>query len=93
LTVREDAQDIFEILGHRERGGYQHTKLLLNGEARPQAIIDELTNLIKKYVADSTLCVYISSHGGRIESGPSADEDLSHINRVKQLMYSLCCLQ
>jgi hypothetical protein len=74
-------------------GGYPSTQLFLIGKAIWQEILDEHTYVVKNCHADSTLFIYVSSHGGRIESGPSADEDLSHINRIKQLMYSLCYLQ
>jgi hypothetical protein len=58
-TVRKDAQDVFELLGDPEFGGYQHTKLLLDGDATRQAILDELDRLSNTCDRESTLLSYL----------------------------------
>jgi hypothetical protein len=73
-TVRKDAQDVFELLGDPAFGGYQHTKLLLDGDATRQAILDGLDRLSRSCDNESTVFIYVSSHGVRITSGPYAGE-------------------
>lgn len=75
-TVRKDALDIHDLLANPEMGSYDHMKILLDGDATRQAILDELAGLAKRCDADSTLFLYVSSHGGRIESGLYAGEYL-----------------
>ena len=81
-TVTKDATDIHDRLIDPEHCGYSKdsVELLLDGEATVTAIRDGLANLARRSDDTSTALFYISSHGGRIESGPFAGEYLLPVN-------------
>lgn len=77
-TVLKDAQDIRDLLVDAQLCGYppDNVQLLRDGDATQAAIRQALADLARRSDADSTVFFYISSHGGRIESGPCAGEYL-----------------
>jgi len=83
-TVLKDAQDIHDLLIDPAHCGYppDHVQLLLDGQATQAAIRQALADLAARSDADSVVFLYISSHGGRIESGPYADQYLLPVDTV-----------
>jgi hypothetical protein len=77
-TVLNDAQEIYNLLIDPGLCGYQpgNVTLLRDQDATQAAIRQALSNLSTRANADSTVFFYISSHGGRVESGPAAGEYL-----------------
>ncbi len=77
-TVLNDAQEIYNLLIDPSMCGYQpgNVTLLRDQEATKAAIHQALGDLSTRANADSTVFFYISSHGGRVESGPAAGEYL-----------------
>lgn len=75
-TVTNDAQDVHDLLVDPARGGYLpgQVRLLLDGQATRAALEQALADLATGTDADSTVLVYLSSHGGRVDSGPGAGE-------------------
>lgn len=83
-TVTKDAQDVYELLTDARHCGYSpdNVKLLMNDQATKQAIQQALIDLTVRCDQDSTVFIYISSHGGRIESGPYAGEFLLPVDTL-----------
>jgi hypothetical protein len=83
-TVLKDAQDIFDLLVDPGHCGYQpdNVQLLLDDRATQSALRQALANLPGRSDQDSTVFFYISSHGGRIESGPQAGEYLLPVDTI-----------
>jgi hypothetical protein len=83
-TVLKDAGDIGALLVDPSYCGYpaDHVKLLLDGEATRDNIRAALKALAQGSDQDSTVFFYISSHGGRIESGAHAGEYLLPVDAV-----------
>jgi hypothetical protein len=77
-TVLKDARDIRDLLIDPEHCGYpkDNAQLLLDGEATQGTIRQALAHLAARTDENSTVFIYISSHGGRIESGLNAGEYL-----------------
>jgi hypothetical protein len=77
-TVLNDAQEIYNLLIDPSMCGYQpgNVTLLRDQDATQAAIRQALADLSTRANADSTVFFYISSHGGRVESGPAAGEYL-----------------
>jgi Caspase domain/TIR domain len=77
-TVLNDAQEIYNLLIDPSMCGYQpgNVTLLRDQEATQAAIRQALADLSTRANADSTVFFYISSHGGRVETGPAAGEYL-----------------
>ena len=77
-TVLQDARDVHDLLVDPQHCGYLpgNVQLLLDGAATQAAIRRALANLAARSDLDSTVFCYVSSHGGRIESGPCAGEYL-----------------
>lgn len=77
-TVLKDAQDIYDLLVEPSHCGYaaDNVTLLLDAQATRIAITQALAALAQQSDEDSTVFIYISSHGGRIESGQYAGEYL-----------------
>jgi uncharacterized caspase-like protein len=90
-TVVKDARDIHDLLVDPGHCGYSEDNvgLLLNGQATQQAMRQALADLAARGDADSTVTIYISSHGGRIESGPHAGEYLLPVDAVTQTSATL----
>ncbi len=77
-AVRKDAKNIRDLLIDPAYCGYQpdNVKLLLDGQATQAAIRQAFTDLIRCCDHDSTVFIYLSSHGGRIVFDPYAGEYL-----------------
>lgn len=76
-TVLKDAQDVYDLLIDPRYCGYarDNVQLLLDEQATREGILGALADL-KKSSADSTVCIYISSHGGQVASGAEKGEYL-----------------
>lgn len=83
-AVLADAQDIYSVLIDPLHCGYprDNVQLLLDDEATRAAIRQALTDTAAASTPGSTFFFYISSHGGRIESGPCAGEYLLPVDTV-----------
>ena len=83
-TVLADARDIYDLLVSPEHCGYaqENVQLLLDTEATQAAIRQALADLAARCDPDATVFFYISSHGGRVESGPGAGEYLLPVDTV-----------
>ncbi len=81
-SVLNDARDIHGLLIDAAHCGYQpaNVQLILDGQATQSAIRQALADLRQHTNSDSTVFIYISSHGGRIESGPHTGEYLLPVN-------------
>ena len=67
-----------ELLTNPRYGGYQaaHAELLLDDAATRRTFVNALHRLAERTDDRSSVLVYLSSHGGRIDSGPHAGEYL-----------------
>ncbi|CAD5950154.1 WD-40 repeat protein [Planktothrix agardhii] len=83
-TVLNDAKDIYSLLTEPSFCGYliENVELLLDEKATKSALTQALTDLSTKTNADSTVLIYYSGHGGRIEFGPTAGEYLLPVDTV-----------
>ena len=83
-TVVHDAQDTYNLLIDPQHCGYPpaNVRLLLDGEATQAAIRHALAELARRSHPDATVFVYLSSHGGRLESGPYAGEYLLPVDTL-----------
>jgi len=90
-TVLKDAQDVQVVLTAPDVCGYpsDNGRLLLDGQATQAGIRAALGALAAHCDADATVFLYISSHGGRIESGPYAGEYLLPVDAVCESAESL----
>jgi hypothetical protein len=77
-TVLKDAHDIHDLLVDPRYCGYPSgsVQLLLDAEATRVTLLQSLDRLARDSDPDSTVFLYVSSHGGRVESGPYAGEYL-----------------
>jgi hypothetical protein len=77
-TVLKDARDIRDLLVDPDHCGYapDNVELLLDDQATQSALRQALADLADRSDEDGTVFIYISSHGGRVESGPHAGEYL-----------------
>src|SRR5215213_1895179 len=84
LTVVKDAQDIYDILVDPQYCAYpsSNVRLLLDSQATQTALREELTLLAQRSDENSIVFFYISSHGGRIESGIHAGEYLLPVDTI-----------
>jgi hypothetical protein len=83
-AVLNDARDIGGLLVDPSRCAYprDNVKLLLDGEATRDNIRAELKTLAERTDVDSTVFLYLSSHGARIDSGPNAGEYLLPVDTL-----------
>ncbi len=83
-TVCKDAQDIHALLIDPARGGYhpQNALLLLDSQATLAGLRGALADLAARCDSDSSVFIYISSHGGHIPAGPDAGEYLLPVDVV-----------
>ncbi len=83
-TVLKDAQDIHSLLIDPQHCGYppDNVQLLLDDQATQAAVRQALADLAARSDPDSTVFFYLSSHGGRIETGPYAGEYLLPVDTV-----------
>jgi hypothetical protein len=77
-TVLKDAQDIYNLLVSPNYGGYvpDNVQLLLDSQATQANLREALSSIAQKSNADSSVVIYISSHGGQVDFGPHAGEYL-----------------
>lgn len=77
-TVLKDAQDIYQLLISPQHCGYQpdQVQLLLDSEATQQNLLQALAKLAQESNLNSTVFIYISSHGGQLKSGSYSGEYL-----------------
>ena len=77
-TILKDAQDIRDLLVDPDHCGYplDNVQLLLDGQTTRSALRHALAGLADRSNEDSTVFIYISSHGGRVESAPHTGEYL-----------------
>jgi hypothetical protein len=85
-SILQDAKDIRKILIDPFCCGYSsgNVQLLLDSQATKTAICQELTYLAERTDADSTVLLYVSGHGGRIESGRFAGQYLLPVDVQRQ---------
>jgi hypothetical protein len=83
-TVAKDARDVHELLTNPRYGGYQadHAELLLDDAATRRTFVNALHRLAERTDDRSSVLVYLSSHGGRIDSGPRAGEYLLMVDTL-----------
>jgi len=83
-TVLNDARGIGDVLVAPQHCGYppDNVQLLLDDEATAARIRAALKTLAESTNAESTAFLYLSSHGGRIETGPYAGEYLLPVDAV-----------
>ncbi|MFQ5610535.1 MAG: caspase family protein [Anaerolineae bacterium] len=83
-TVLKDAQDICDLLIDPDHCGYpaDNVELLPDDQATGPALRRALARLAERSNPDSTVFIYLSAHGGRVESGPHADEYLLPVDAV-----------
>lgn len=77
-TVLKDARDIYALLIHPQYCGYapDQVQLLLDDQATRATLSQAFVSLAQRSNPDSLVFIYISSHGGRINVGPSQGEYL-----------------
>lgn len=77
-TVLKDAQDIYNLLVSPHHCGYlpDNVQLLLDSQATQTNLKQALATVAQRSNAESTVLLYISSHGGQVEFGPHAGEYL-----------------
>jgi hypothetical protein len=78
LVVVNDAKAIHHALIDPAVGAYDASKvcLLLNEQASHKALRIALTNLAQAAHSRTTVFIYFSGHGGRLETGPAAGDYL-----------------
>jgi hypothetical protein len=82
--VLNDAQQIYNILVDPNLCGYQpaNVTLLRDQDATKAAIVQAFADLTARCDQNSTVFFYLSSHGGRVESGPQAGEYILPVDTV-----------
>lgn len=77
-TVLTDAHDVAGLLARPDVCGYpaDNVRLLLDADATLADIRQALATLAERTDAESTVFIYFTGHGGRIENGPNAGEYL-----------------
>jgi hypothetical protein len=83
-TVVKDAADVRQLLTDPSHCAYPsgNVPLLVDGRATQAALRQALAGLAQRCNPDSTVFLYLSCHGGRIESGPCAGEYLLPVDSV-----------
>jgi hypothetical protein len=84
LPQVKDAQHIADLLRDPNSCGFpeDNVKLLLDGQATQTALRQGFGDLAGRSNADSTVLIFFSGHGGRIESGPQAGQYLLPVDTV-----------
>src|SRR6185437_2346033 len=82
--VLRDAQGIYDLLIDPQYCGYSphNVQLLLDDQATRDHLRQALAHLAQCSNQDSTVFLYISSHGGRIEAGSHSGEYLLPVDVV-----------
>jgi hypothetical protein len=83
-AVLQDARDVHALLVDPQRCGYKpgNAQLLLDRQATQAALRKELASLAERCDSDSTVFLYVSSHGGRISAGKHAGEYLLPVDTL-----------
>jgi Caspase domain/TIR domain len=83
-TVLKDATDIHQLLVDPNLCAYPvaNVQLLLDEKATLEGLRQGLAHLARRCDQDSTIFIYLSSHGGRMESGPHAGEYILSVDSV-----------
>jgi hypothetical protein len=78
LPPVDDAVEIAAVLTDPAQGGYPagNVRLLRDAAATRSSLVAAFDELAQSANADSTVFVYFSGHGGRVESGPHAGQYL-----------------
>lgn len=81
-SVLKDSQDVFKTLIDPQSCAYPpgNVTILQDGEATGAALRDALAALAQKTNGDSTVTIYLSSHGGRIKAGPQQGEYIAPVD-------------
>ena len=89
-SVLKDAKDILGVLVDQQLCAYgvEDVALLLDGAATQAAIRKAFVDVAERTDADSTVFIYVSSHGGRVESGPNVGEYLLPVDAELDLSVS-----
>jgi hypothetical protein len=84
LPAVDDATAIAGLLTDPGRGGYPpgNVRVLVDGDATRAGLVGALDALGRETDTDSTVFVYFSGHGGRVEQGPWAGEYLLPVDAV-----------
>lgn len=80
----DDGRDVAALLTDPAQCGYLpgNVRKLIDGEATGDAIRRELSHLADSCNKDSTVLVYFSGHGGKVQTGPQAGEYLLPVDTV-----------
>lgn len=91
LPPVRDAQGIGGLLVDPSRCGYapENVRLLLDGQATQAAVREALAQIAARSDEESTAFVYWSGHGGRVDSGPYADQYLLPVDTLYESDESL----
>src|SRR5262249_2371248 len=84
LPQVKDARDVAALLVDPAYCGYRpdNVQTLLDGQATREAVRQGLANLAARSDKESTVLMYFSGHGGRLEAGPNAGEYLLPVETV-----------
>jgi Caspase domain/TIR domain len=84
LPAVDDAAELAALLTDPEQGGYPagNVRLLLDAAATRSSLLAALDDVAKASDDDSTVFVYFSGHGGRVEAGPHAGQYLLPVDAV-----------
>jgi hypothetical protein len=80
----KDAEGIAAVLTDAERCGYprENVRVLLESKATLAAVREGLGELVRCAGPDSSVFLYFSGHGGRIESGPHTGQYLLPVDAI-----------
>ena len=94
-SVLSDAQGMQRVLADLACCAFPsaNVRLILDRDATRETLSHALVDLSQCVDADSTVFLYISSHGGRIESGPFAGEYLLPVDAELDVTVSPPCLK
>ncbi len=83
-VVTNDARAVADLLTDGRYCGYlpEHVRLLRDEEATREALRRALADLAASTNAESSVFIYFTGHGGRVESGPQAGEFLLPVDAI-----------
>src|SRR5215213_9333274 len=83
-VVTNDARAVADLLTDGRYCGYlpEHVRLLRDEEATREALRRALADLGASTNAESSVVIYFTGHGGRVESGPQAGEFLLPVDAI-----------
>ena len=82
--VLKDAQDIYDLLIDPQHCGYlsENVELLLDDHATQAALRQAMSDLASRSDKNASIFLYLSSHGGQVESGSHAGEYILPVDVV-----------